>query len=299
MARLLLALSLGLPIFAQQTIPPSSNVHESPHSPEINTTLMETTFLISGPSSRANEQDKLRFGTGFVMMRRTKQDSDVGQYVLVTAKHVFEDIKGDTATLMLRKQNSVGDAERFPFPISIRDKGRNLYTEHPVADVAVIDVSLPIDSIVVKLGSEVTNIDWLATDVFLEGIKIHPGDELSCLGYPLGLAWNDAGYPILRSGKIASYPIIPLKKATKIAYDFRVEDGNSGGPVYFSFTGRPYKDKLPFPQIVTYQKVLGLVTQKVNPVGDIDPSIGIIVPSIYIKETIDLLAGFESKIKED
>jgi hypothetical protein len=62
----------------------------------------------------------------------------------------------------------------------------------------------------------------------------------------MGLAANDAGYAILGSGKIASYPITPLKKANKILYRFQVQPGNSGGPVYLAFAGRPFKDKIPF-----------------------------------------------------
>jgi hypothetical protein len=50
---------------------------------------------------------------------------------------------------------------------------------------------------------------------------------------------------------------------------------------------------------MTYQKLFGLVVQKADPVGDADPFIAVIVPSIYIKETIDILSGFESTIKED
>ena len=143
-------------------------------------------------------------------------------------------------------------------------------------------------------------MNWLATDEFLASIDIHPGDELLCLGYPLGLAANDAYYPILRGGRIASYPVIPLKKVHRILYDFQVQPGNSGGPVYFSFVGRIRKGHLQsFGTVMTYQKLIGLVTQKVDPVGNIDPSIGSIVPSVYIKETIDLLSGFESKIVDD
>jgi hypothetical protein len=187
-----------------------------------------------------------------------------------------------------------------PFPLRIRDKDKPLYTAHPTADVAVIDLTLPNDSIIAQRGSNVTNVNWLATDEFLASIDIHPGDELLCLGYPLGLAANEAGYPILRGGKIASYPVIPLKKVHSILYDFQVQPGNSGAPVYFSFTGRIRKDHLPpFGTVVTYQKLIGLVTQKVDPVGNIDPFIGLIVPSIYIKETIDQLSGFESKIVDD
>jgi len=47
------------------------------------------------------------------------------------------------------------------------------------------------------------------------------------------------------------------------------------------------------------QKLIGLVTQKADPVGNIDPSLGVIVPSVYIKEAIDMLSGFESKTLDD
>jgi hypothetical protein len=104
---------------------------------------METTFMISGPSAKPGEENRNRFGTGFVMLRRVKPDSNAGQYVLVTAKHVFEDIKGELVTVNLRKRNAAGDAVAFPFSLKIRDKDKVLYTAHPTADVAVIDVTLP------------------------------------------------------------------------------------------------------------------------------------------------------------
>jgi S1-C subfamily serine protease len=259
---------------------------------------MESTFMIQGPSARPGEEGRFRFGTGFVMLRRVTPDSDEGKYVLVTAKHVFEDIKGDEATVILRKLNLGGYAVAYPFSVKIRDHGQLLYKAHPTADVAAIDVSLPTDSLVAQ--RDVTNIDWLATDDFLESIDIHPGDELLCLGYPLGLAANDAGYPILRGGKIASYPVIPLKRTNRILYDFQVQPGNSGGPVYFSFQDRYRKGHVaPFGSTVTYQKLIGLVTEKFDPVGNVDPFIAVIVPSVYIEETLDLLSGFDSKIKDD
>jgi hypothetical protein len=293
-------------VSAQQATPPAATPatpqgakDDAPHSPEINTTLMETTFEILGPSARQGEENQIRFGTGFVMLRRTKPDSDIGQYVVVTAKHVFDDIKGEYATMKLRKRRTGGDAESFPFQLKVRDNNKNLYSTHPTADIAAIDVALPNDTIVVQRGADVISSDWLATDEFLESIAIHPGDELLCLGYPLGLAANDAGYPILRGGKIASYPLIPLKKANRILYDFQVQPGNSGGPVYFSFTGRIRKGHLPpLGTVVTYQKLIGLVIQKADRVGNVDPFIGLIIPSVYIKETLDRMAGFESKIND-
>ena len=210
----LLALLLGGPAFAQQ--PSSEGTEKLPKSPEINTALMETTFRIFGPSARAGEAGHVRFGTGFIILRPIAKDSDTGQFVLVTAKHVFEDINGDTATLLLRKDDASGNAQPLPIAVKIRDGGKQLFTAHPTEDVAAIDVNLPVESTVVKLGgTQITNVNWLATDDFLQNISLHPGDELSCLGF-FDVSSNSADYPILRSGKIASYPILPLEKVGKI-----------------------------------------------------------------------------------
>jgi hypothetical protein len=104
---------------------------------------MESTFMVFGPSAKQGEEDKIRFGTGVVIFRRVAPDSDDGQYVLVTAKHVFKDIKGEVATVNLRKLDANGNVVVSPFSLKIRDKDKLLYTTHPTADVAVIDVTLP------------------------------------------------------------------------------------------------------------------------------------------------------------
>jgi len=165
--------------------------------------------------------------------------------------------------------------------------------------VLLIDIPIPVDSTIGMNLSFTTNIKWLASDQFLENLAIHPGDELQCLGYPLQLTSNDARYPILRSGKIASYPVIPQKTAKQILFDFRVYPGNSGGPVYFSYSQRLFKGTYRIDQHMTYQKILGLVSQMAGPVHQKDPSVGIIVPAIFIKETIDALAGFESTLPSE
>ena len=57
------------PAVATLTSTPTSAME---NSSEINTTLMETTFLILGPSARAGEDDKIRSGTCFIMTRPSK-----------------------------------------------------------------------------------------------------------------------------------------------------------------------------------------------------------------------------------
>lgn len=226
-------------------------------------------------------------------MRQVLPDTDKGAWVLITAKHVFDDIRGETAIVNLRKRNDAGDIFFVPYQLKIRDHGKILYTTHPTEDVAAIDVPFQPDTIIYQMGSSIPTSNWLASEQFLQDVEIHPGDELLTLGYPMCLAANNAGYPILRSGKLASYPILPLKKAGKILFDFRVYPGNSGGPVYLAYSYRPYKHQVNMG--VTYQKLFGLVTQQAGTINDVDPSIGVIVPAIYIKETIDKLSGFEYK----
>jgi hypothetical protein len=66
---------------------------------ELNTLLMHSTFLISGPGWKPKETS---FGTVFAMAIPYKDDPTVGHVALVTAAHDFEAISGDAATLRIR-----------------------------------------------------------------------------------------------------------------------------------------------------------------------------------------------------
>ena len=61
---------------------------------------------------------------------------------------------------------------------------------------------------------------------------------MMALGFPRGLAANAAGFPILRSGRVASYPIAPAKIFPTFLLDFSVFPGNSGGPVFMTQVDR-------------------------------------------------------------
>src|SRR5436309_235982 len=111
MKTLLVLLVMAAQMWAQQPASPAKT--DKLPTTEINTVLMESTFRIEGPSALPGEENKTRFGAGFVMLRLVKQDSDAGQFVLVTAKHVLEGIKGDTAILTLRRRSQVGDIQLF------------------------------------------------------------------------------------------------------------------------------------------------------------------------------------------
>jgi hypothetical protein len=56
------------------------------------------------------------------------------------------------------------------------------------------------------LGAGVMSTEWLADDNALRSHGLHPGDEVGC---PMEAESRPSGFPILRTGKIASYPLLP------------------------------------------------------------------------------------------
>ena len=169
---------------------------------ELNTILMNSTFEIYGPSA---EPGKTTSGTVFFLGKPLKTDPKKGSYVLITAAHVLDEISGDTATLVLRKKDVTGAFNKLPYRIAIRNQGTKLYLKNPDADVAVMFVRIPTGAEPMLLPSLA-----LVDDAVLEHLKIHPGDELLCLGFPLAVDVN--GFPVIRSGLLPLTQSRPQKR---------------------------------------------------------------------------------------
>jgi S1-C subfamily serine protease len=188
-------------------------------SAELNTIMMEATCKIQGLGS---------VGTGFIIGKPDTNTPDHAYYTLITANHVLEAVQGETATLVLRQYHESKTWTRVEIPIRIRNGQDALWKKHPDADVAGMFVRLPKDTVRTMLTTK-----DLIGDKELNEYEIYPGMELMCLGYPFGVEANPLGFPILRSGRIASYPLTPTKSMKTFLFDFTVFRGNSGGPVYF------------------------------------------------------------------
>ncbi len=249
------------------------------HAQELNTILMNSTFKIIGPN--ATIKDNIIFGTVFIMAKPIKETPDKGYFILITAAHVLDAIGGEEAVLQLRRKGAGGTITAFGYPIKIRNGSSNLYKAHPEGDVAVMYVRLPHDIDIRPL-----TIEALVDDATLERLQVHPGDELFCLGFPLDVDLN--GFPILRTGTLASYPITPSKTVKKYYYDFHVFPGNSGGPVYFSFVNRIYANEAHVGS--NDQGVIGLVIEQVGSARtefkNLSLDVSRVVPSTYIRDTI-------------
>lgn len=184
---------------------------------DLNTILMRSTFKIEGGGT---------VGTAFVMGAPDSATPGRFRYVLITATHVFRDIPGETAVLHLRRQR--GQAfERYAYPVPIRASGAPIWVSHPDLDVSILPLALPNDA-----DLPLASTDLLATDAILESFEVRPGDTLVALGFPFGAESTDAGFPVLRSARISSYPLLPTASTKTLLLDFPVFPGNSGGPVF-------------------------------------------------------------------
>ena len=253
---------------------------------ELNTVLMNSTFRIEGSG---------KTGTVFIIGKPSKKDTSKAYYVLVTANHVLDDIKTDNATIFLRKESN-NNITKLPYTIKVRTNGKPLWIKHPDSDVAVMYIALPTE---IKFTLIPTL--FLATDSLITEYEIHPGDELLCLGFPYGAEANNFGFPILRSGKISSYPITPTKVIKSFLFDFQVFGGNSGGPVYFVGLNRKYKGGINIGEV---RFIIGLVSEElvveeqVKSLSEISIkkhplSLARVIPAVFIKEAIDLLPSLE------
>ncbi len=246
---------------------------------EINTTLMHYTYRIVGPTGEPNQ---LLVGTAFMMGIPDKNIPEKGHFVMVTAAHLLEGIAGETAIIDLREKTADGKYKKRTHTIQIRNRKEPIWVRHPTVDVAVMKIDLP--SFVSKLNEEIPllSTDLLADDEMIEKYEIHPGDELLCLGYPHAKNANIYGFSILRSGKIASYPLTPANEIKSFLYDREIFPGNSGGPVYFVDKSRSYGGNIHLGK--TIQFVAGLITK-----NNEELHLAIVVPAHFIKETLLLL----------
>ncbi len=215
-------------------------------------------------------------------MAAAREEKDrIAPAILVSAAHVLDDIAGETASLLVRRPNSDGTYAAFSHIIRIRHAGAPLYVKHAEVDVAALPVDLPDDVVITGLSPE-----FLADDEIAK--TFHPGDQIFCLGFPLSVA-TPGGFPILRMGYIASYPLTPLRFVKQIELDISLFPGNSGGPAYFFF---PDARRDGPPQTPSHG-LLGLVVQSDRysgpEFGNRSVTFGVILPAPFIRDAIELL----------
>lgn len=253
-------------------------------SHDLNMGLMRATFKLE-----QRQEDGLSIvGTGWLVRlpaRPVGPDGlgrSAGGIALVTAGHVFDRMKRPEATIHWRRQNEDERWMREPKPLKIRDPiSGPLWVRHPERDIAVLAVDPPEQP-----ASHAVDYHLLADDEDMQAFDVRPGDEMLALGYPRGLSANEIGFPILRAGRVASYPLWPSRDFPTFLMDFAVFAGNSGGPVYMSDRSRKRVGATDFHEA---QFVAGMLAQQVV-LTDERLEIGIILHATFVREALDVLA---------
>ena len=229
-------------------------------------------------------------GTGFLITETTADGKP--HTILVTANHVFDKMPGANARVGYRIANADGSWSYSPQSLKIRDaQGHALWTHHPTRDVAAIAITAPE-----AFAKAAIPEDYLAADDTFSKYAVGAGDQMMTLGFPRGLAANSAGFPILRAGRVASYPIAPAKIFPTFLLDFSVFPGNSGGPVFMSGPSRHAVDAAgKGDQDVEF--IAGLLTQQVE-LNSERLDIGIVTNARFIRETIALIKDPNAPVTE-
>jgi S1-C subfamily serine protease len=217
-------------------------------------------------------------GTGFLI--QAPRPDGTSRVVLVTAAHVFDRMPAEEARIGWRIAQDNGDWKFDPQPLRIRDRdSAPLWYQVEGRDVAVMEIVAPE-----AFARAAIPLAWLADTDSFEAWQVGPGDELLSLGFPRGLSANRAGFPILRVGRVASWPLSPVAAFPTFLLDFTVFPGNSGGPVFWTPTAR----RRPGAVEPTHPFIAGLLTQEVK-IKDEQLDIGIVTHSRFIRDAITLL----------
>lgn len=188
-------------------------------TPGRQTDLVMATVRLSNSKSTAS---------GFVLVRPRAGDEATPQFILITAAHVLEMSDGEEMTVNYRRKTGEGEYSKAPAPLKIRSEGKPLWQRHAKQDVAAMAIEPPAGAELPRLTA-----DLLATADDLRGIE--PGDLVRCVGFPHATVFepNQASFPVVRLGCIASYPLLPVEKEPTFLVDYNTFEGDSGGPVYW------------------------------------------------------------------
>lgn len=191
------------------------------------TDLVLATVRISNPKSTA---------TAFIVHRPAAEAGQLARPVLVTAAHALERSEGEEMSVLYRRQEPDGTFAKAPVQVKVRKETTPLWTKHATQDVAVLPIEPPPG-----INLPVLSLDCLANDDDLKSGE--PGDLVRCIGFPHGAVFepNAAGFPVVRLGCIAGYPLVPAERQSLLV-DYNTFEGDSGGLVYWEkpdATGKP------------------------------------------------------------
>lgn len=214
-----------------------------------------------------------------------------GPIVLVSAAHTFEKMSGPRCTAVFRGPDGAGGWERREAEVVLRDDAAARWVRHPKADVAVVGCEVPagIDLVPVPLARVAAAADF-------EAGRVWAGQRIRVACFPAQTEANAAGWPVLRTGAIASFPLVPAAGLERFFVDYAHFAGDSGAAVV---TDDGPAEPLVVGVVVAMQRQTDRVTSPFEEKTVHTPlGLAIVVPSPLVHETIELWQGNQAAATE-
>lgn len=173
-------------------------------------------------------------GTCFFVSGQAANSMNPREAILVTAAHVLAQMSRPKCDLILRVRVEEDQFARKVVPIEIRHDDKPKWTQIQDTDIATMLFELPEEASVNQIPLEL-----ISDEQKLKDRIVHVGQEAWIGCYPAKLEANDAGWPVLRRGSVATHPMLPIKSAKTILIDYNVFGGDSGAPIAVIVNDRP------------------------------------------------------------
>lgn len=183
-------------------------------------------------------------GTGFLIAKPFTDETV--KIFLFSNKHVFwgkkdKNKKGITKNIRLtlhklNEDDSYTLGQVHVITGSLTREEKNGYFEHPdeLIDIGCANISNHFN------GGLKFNMRNLNVDDFLSFSRedLYAGMQVVFIGYPSGYYDQKNFLPVMRSGTIASIPVVNFNGESRILLDAQVFPGSSGSPVFVSLGGK-------------------------------------------------------------
>ena len=213
--------------------------------------------------------------TAFVIVRKGGGKSGASAPVMVTAGHLLDSVGKGPLVIAVRVPGKDGGSQLAVIGLPKQHPGKLVFARHPGEDVGAFDPSVLDNASRQVLPSFLTE-----SSLVRDARSLHAGEEVSFLGFPDLVPGTSGGFPVVRSGKIASYPAAQPHSGGTFLINADVYPGDSGAPVFISRPGGK-------PELV------GMVIERVGKSAGAFSHFAIAVDAKAIRETLALLAERE------